>query len=491
MHQHRTRKPALRKPASPSRKSKPIRLRRGPESERQNGELRLDSVSEIRPSPENEKLYRPADPADPEIEALAKSIRERGILEPLVITTDGFILSGHRRYAAAKLAGLQSVPCRTVPIRRSDDLDAFVRLLRECNLQRDKTRSEKLREEIISINPNEAHRKLIDFRRVEVTVGFEAMELSGPKRRCKISEAKQSFLNTSRSIITNWRRFWPLSIRRIFYALLNDPPLMHASKQDSRFKNDRRSYNQLDELLTRARLAGLIPMSSIDDETRPIELWNVHPNPRPFIRQELKGMFRGYWRDLMQSQPNHLELLAEKNTVLPIIKPVACDYTIPMTIGRGFSSLPPRAKLAARFKRSGKEKLILLILSDFDPAGEEIAHSFARSMRDDFGIDAIHPIKVALTAQQVAEHRLPPRMVAKESSISPKFIEAHGANVFELEALSPEALQEILRSTIESVIDRSALDEEIEAEKADAAHLEGIRRTVREALADIDLGDDE
>ncbi len=63
-------------------------------------------LSDIRPSPENDKLYRPVDPSDPDIVALAESIRQHGLREPIVVTLDGWILSGHRRYVAAGLAGL-------------------------------------------------------------------------------------------------------------------------------------------------------------------------------------------------------------------------------------------------------------------------------------------------------------------------------------------------------------------------------------------------
>ncbi len=42
---------------------------------------------------------------DPQTIALADSIREFGVKEPIVVTRDGFILSGHRRYAAAMLPG--------------------------------------------------------------------------------------------------------------------------------------------------------------------------------------------------------------------------------------------------------------------------------------------------------------------------------------------------------------------------------------------------
>ena len=137
---------------------------------------------------------------------------------------------------------------------------------------------------------------------------------------------------------------------------------------------------------------------------------------RGFIRKKLDAMFKGYWRNLMQSQPNHVEILGEKNTVGSILRPVALEYTIPLTIGRGYCSLPPRHAMAERFRASGKEKLILLVVSDFDPEGEDIAHSLARSLRDDFGIDTIHAVKIALTAKQVAAHKLPPMMKAKRKS---------------------------------------------------------------------------
>ena len=194
----------------------------------------------------------------------------------------------------------------------------------------------------------------------------------------------------------------------------------------------------------------------------------------------------------MQSQPNHIELVGEKNTILPILRPVASEYTMPLTIGRGYCSLPPRHSMAERFQESGKDQLILLIVSDFDPDGEQIAESFARSIRDDFDIDEIHPIKVALTADQVQEYNLPPILRAKQtSSRYAKFTNEHGDNVFELEVLPPDTLQQIVREAIEGVVDRDAFEIEIEKEREDAAFLEGARRNVQTALHNIDLEDDD
>jgi hypothetical protein len=284
------------------------------------------------------------------------------------------------------------------------------------------------------------------------------------------------------------RQYWPLSDRRIHYSLLNDPPLRHAGKPDSVYANDKASYKALVELLTRGRLAGKIPWTAIADTTRPVTNWQVFENPRAFVAKEMNDLFKGYWRDLMQSQPNHVEIVGEKNTVDPILRDVAAQYTIPLTTGRGYCSLPPRYEMAQRFRRSGKEKLVLLMLTDFDSDGEEIAHSFARSMRDDFGIKAIHPIKVALTAEQVEEYDLPPVMTAKETSVHhDKFVAEHGENVWELEALEPSDLQDVLREAVDSVIDVEAFNAELDAEKSDAAWLEGVRNTVHEALRGIDL----
>jgi hypothetical protein len=56
------------------------------------------------------------------------------------------------------------------------------------------------------------------------------------------------------------------------------------------------------------------------------------------------------------------------------IRPVLMRYTMPYTIGRGYASLVPRHKLVERFRASGKARLILLLLSDFGPDGDEIAH---------------------------------------------------------------------------------------------------------------------
>ena len=70
----------------------------------------------------------------------------------LSYSRDGYILSGHRRYAAARLAGLETVPCRTENVFRVNEVgevnEHFVSMLREHNRQRVKTFAEKLRKRL-------------------------------------------------------------------------------------------------------------------------------------------------------------------------------------------------------------------------------------------------------------------------------------------------------------------------------------------------------
>ncbi|MFW6028555.1 MAG: hypothetical protein ACOC9Q_03430 [bacterium] len=59
------------------------------------------------------------------------------------------------------------------------------------------------------------------------------------------------------------------------------------------------SYKSRLDLLTRARLAGLVPMGQVADETRPIETWSTHDDVQDYIADELEILLRTYRRDLL------------------------------------------------------------------------------------------------------------------------------------------------------------------------------------------------
>jgi hypothetical protein len=63
---------------------------------------------------------------------------------------------------------------------------------------------------------------------------FSVLEFGDRRKRRGISAAKQPFLDAVVEIINNLEEFWPLSDRRIHYVLLDDPPLRHGGKPDTR-----------------------------------------------------------------------------------------------------------------------------------------------------------------------------------------------------------------------------------------------------------------
>jgi hypothetical protein len=443
-------------------------------------------VALIKQAPENESIYDDFGIANEDDYQLVESIRAKGIMDPLVITSDNYLLSGHRRLAAAKHIGL-----RAVPVRKVDDV-RFIRLttssrldlLRSFNQQREKSTSEKIREAIVGIDPDMAFidLKMHDLQRKALGSASGEISIKGVKKRSKITTLQ--FLRATEQAIESQKNYWPLTVRRIHYLLLNDPPLRHDKKPSSQYANDKASYKSLTNLLSRARLTGQVPITAIEDSTRPIQLGGGFENVGSYIEQETKYFLTGYNRNLQVGQPHHVEIVLEKNALRTVIEPIAREYCIPITTARGYASFTPRYEVFSRYKDSGKKKLIILYLTDFDPDGDEIAASFSRSLRDDFGIKNIQSIKVALTAEDVEEYDLPSDMDAKVSSPNyKKFFALYKSNrVVELDAAPVELLQEKLRDAIESVIDMDEYRAQIDIQNREAVEIQAHRKVVFDAM---------
>jgi hypothetical protein len=312
-----------------------------------------------------------------------------------------------------------------------------------------------------------------------------AIKLREYKSRSVISSAKLPLLSAVIRIVEENRSYWPLSVRQVHYRLLNDPPLCHAGKPDSHYINTQQFYkNQCVDICARGRLAGHIPWEAISDETRPTDLPWIFTDWKSFIRDQMEYFLAGYHRDLAQSQTNHIEVVVEKNTVYGILRPIAQEFCLPITSGRGYCSLSPRRELVERFRASGKAQLTVLLLSDFDPDGEEISHSFARSLRDDFGLNSVRAIKVGITQAQVEQFNLPPIMTAKTTSARyGRFVEMHRSNVVhELEALEPTVLSDMLRNAIGQVLDLEKFEQERAQEESDHVRIDQRREAILEML---------
>ena len=94
-------------------------------------QVRWLPVEQIAPNPHQPRReFAPGPLAE-----LAESIRRHGIIQPLTVrhSADGWeLIAGERRLRAAKLAGLQTVPCLEMPV---DEQDSAILALIE-NIQR-------------------------------------------------------------------------------------------------------------------------------------------------------------------------------------------------------------------------------------------------------------------------------------------------------------------------------------------------------------------
>lgn len=84
-------------------------------------EARLLPIAQIRPNP-----FQPRQQVDEDIEGLAASIREKGVLQPVVVRRrrDGYeLVMGERRLRAARQAGLETVPAVVKDIEDGEMLE--------------------------------------------------------------------------------------------------------------------------------------------------------------------------------------------------------------------------------------------------------------------------------------------------------------------------------------------------------------------------------
>jgi ParB-like chromosome segregation protein Spo0J len=128
------------------------------------------NVGSLVAHPMNRKLYG-EEPLD---KGFLASVRELGIIEPVTILTmpslDGakgnrvYVLSGHRRFLAAKRLGIRKIPARHADLDPNDPV-AVEQFLIEANRQRVKT-------------PEQTGREIMELRRIEAVFARDRQKLS-------------------------------------------------------------------------------------------------------------------------------------------------------------------------------------------------------------------------------------------------------------------------------------------------------------------------
>ena len=127
-------------------------------------------IALIKPALDNVRIYDDFGIANRDDAELTISIREKGIKEPLVLSSDHILVSGHRRLAASKYLNLKTVPVRILDLK-FESLPRAERLsvLRTHNQQREKSPGERIRERLVTIDPEHARNTLL-IRRISIDI---------------------------------------------------------------------------------------------------------------------------------------------------------------------------------------------------------------------------------------------------------------------------------------------------------------------------------
>ena len=259
-----------------------------------------------------------------------------------------------------------------------------------------------------------------------------------------------------------------LTLRQLYYQLVSANVITNVE----------RSYKNLSSLVSDARLAGLIDWDAIEDRVRVPKRnseWDT-------VADLVESACLSYRLPRWAGQDNYVELWVEKDALAGVLQPIASEYHVTLMVNRGYSSQTAMRDSALRFitecdpglmqkKKAGH----LLYLGDHDPSGEDMV----RDIRD--RLEMFHANvrvqKLALTMAQIRKYKPPPNPAKVTDPRADKYIEEHGDKSWEVDALPPDVLTEIISSELEELCDMDLMQEVKDQEEE---HREALRKAAED-----------
>ncbi len=271
--------------------------------------------------------------------------------------------------------------------------------------------------------------------------------------------SKMSLISRSNTIIDHYQsQGFRLTLRQLFYQLISRVEI----------PNTERSYKNLGEAISDGRLVGLLDWDAIEDRIR------VPRTPQEFsgLQELAEVALQTYRLPRWAGQPYYVELWVEKDALAGVLESLANQYHVTLMVNRGYSSQSAMYEASKRFIQAealGKST-VLLYLGDHDPSGEDMVRDIDDRLRM-FGVDSLQVRKIALTTEQVSEYNPPPNPAKLTDSRAAGYIAQHGPSSWEVDALPPETLQEIVKNNIAMFIKLEEMKKVLAQEKRDKAAL--------------------
>lgn len=300
---------------------------------------------------------------------------------------------------------------------------------------------------------------------------------------------EQSFYSSSRLLIERANKIiaeykakgFTLTLRQLYYQFVARGEL----------KNTQKEYKRLGEVLNKARLAGWIDWDAIEDRTRWLRHYANWATPEGWLSEQLGDYKEDLWRD----QETYCEVWVEKDALVSVVERACGRWRVPFFACRGFVSQSEQYEAGKRLAMQSMygKRVHVFHLGDHDPSGLDMTRDNQERLSM-FADQEINVTRLALNRDQIDQYDPPPNFAKETDSRYAGYAIEHGEESWELDALDPTVIDELVSSAIENVCDVEDFEAKREEEDHNRQRLQRISTnwdTVNEFLDFMDNNGDD
>jgi len=311
----------------------------------------------------------------------------------------------------------------------------------------------------------------------------------------KFQDATLRLIETAESILDEYaEQGYKLTLRQVYYQLIardlfpDDRWFWWDSRRGKwvrdhdhanpiSTKNADPNYKWLGRIVGDARLAGLIDWDMIEDRARETVTPPHWDSPAEIVGAAARAFRIDKWED----QENHVEVMVEKDALSGVLGPVCTELDIRFTANRGYSSLSHFYEIGKRLEdtvQHGKTPWIFY-LGDHDPSGLDMDRDI-KDRLEMFSYANLEVVRLGLTMEQVEQFNPPPNPAKMTDSRARGYIVKFGKTSWELDALDPNTLAELVREAVIPLRDDDLWDAQVERETEMRTELQAFVKSYQE-----------
>lgn len=261
---------------------------------------------------------------------------------------------------------------------------------------------------------------------------------------------------------------YDLSLRQLYYQFVSQNLL----------ENSEQNYKRLGKIIAAARAAGMIDWDMIKDrgrETLRISSWG---SPAEII-DSAAAAFR---LDLWANQPAFVLCMVEKQALEGVLEPVCRELRISFSANKGYASASHLYEIGQELRRersSDKGRSVHVVyLGDHDPSGMDMTRDVKERLEQYSRIPvSVH--RIALNIDQIQQYKPPPNPAKTTDSRASGYVARFGRESWELDALSPTVLGNLVRTIVLDLRDEEQWEADLAQEQAMRADLSRMAREYR------------